>query len=93
MQTALPLYQPCPSQCKPSYRTKYRIILFIVKNITNYVNLANNFVSNLNNLGLGTKNVPDAIEWHFAAYWNHMYSYFGVTETEFKLFLRVIHVR
>ena len=22
--------------------------------------------------GLSTKNVPDAIEWHFAKYWDHM---------------------
>jgi len=73
-------FRKIPKKCTPLFDTL--ILQFQDKN------LANNFVSNLNNLGLGTKNLPDAIEWHFAAYWNHMYSYFGVTETEFKLFLK-----
>ena len=26
----------------------------------------------LSNLKIGTKNLPDAIEWHCSFYWNHM---------------------
>ena len=25
----------------------------------------------LNNSGIGTKNLPDAIKWHFAFFWKH----------------------
>ena len=28
----------------------------------------------LNNEGIGTKNLPDAIEWHCASYWDHALS-------------------
>lgn len=34
---------------------------------------ADAFVSLINEKGLGTKNVPDAIEWHFARYWDHIF--------------------
>jgi 8-amino-3,8-dideoxy-alpha-D-manno-octulosonate transaminase len=30
------------------------------------------FVSAMSEKGLGTKNLPDAIRWHFAKYWGHM---------------------
>jgi 8-amino-3,8-dideoxy-alpha-D-manno-octulosonate transaminase len=30
-------------------------------------------VSTMSEQGLGTKNVPDAIEWHFAGYWDHIF--------------------
>ncbi len=35
--------------------------------------LADNLVSIMKGEGLGTKNVPDAIEWHFAKHWDHMF--------------------
>jgi 8-amino-3,8-dideoxy-alpha-D-manno-octulosonate transaminase len=57
-----------PSQCKPLCDTL--IIQFDTKDI------ADSFVAGLKNEGLGTKNVPDAIEWHFVKYWDHMLSYF-----------------
>lgn len=31
------------------------------------------FVKLLNEQGLGTKNMPDAIDWHFAGTWNHIF--------------------
>jgi hypothetical protein len=31
---------------------------------------------------LGTKNVPDAIEWHFAGYWDHLFTHYGMTKEE-----------
>ena len=73
-------FRKIPKKCTPLFDTL--ILQFDDKN------LANKFVFNLNNLGLGTKNLPDAIEWHFATYWSHMFSYFGVTETEFKSHLK-----
>lgn len=34
---------------------------------------ADKYVKLINERGLGTKNVPDAIEWHFARYWDHIF--------------------
>ena len=34
---------------------------------------ANKFVHLYNKEGYGTKNIPDAIDWHFAGTWNHMF--------------------
>jgi len=45
-------------------------------------NQATEFVKLLNKNGLGTKNVPDAIEWHFAKYWDHMFEQYGLTKTD-----------
>jgi 8-amino-3,8-dideoxy-alpha-D-manno-octulosonate transaminase len=44
--------------------------------------LATKFVKELSNQGLGTKNVPDAVEWHFAGYWDHMAPAMGLTKNE-----------
>lgn len=35
--------------------------------------LSEKFVDQLKASGLGTKNVPDAIDWHFAGTWEHMF--------------------
>ena len=32
--------------------------------------------------GLGTKNLPSAFEWHFAGYWDHIFSRFGMTKDQ-----------
>ena len=34
---------------------------------------ATTFVHKYNNKGYFTKNLPDAIDWHFAGTWNHMF--------------------
>ena len=34
---------------------------------------AHNFVEKYNSAGYFTKNLPDAIDWHFAGTWNHMF--------------------
>ncbi|MCW7460320.1 DegT/DnrJ/EryC1/StrS family aminotransferase [Leptospira bandrabouensis] len=39
-------------------------------------------VTEMNQQGLGTKNVPDAIEWHFARYWDHMLVELGMSKKE-----------
>ena len=35
---------------------------------------ARNLVNELGKNNIGTKNVPDAIEWHCSAYWSHALS-------------------
>lgn len=39
--------------------------------------LAGRFVQGLKREGLGTKNVPDAMRWHFAKHWRHMFERHG----------------
>jgi len=29
--------------------------------------------------GFGTKNLPDAMEWHFAGYWDHIFCHYGMS--------------
>ena len=36
----------------------------------------------MKNNGLGTKIIPDAVEWHFAKYWNHIFSNYGISKEE-----------
>lgn len=38
---------------------------------------ATRFVDKLKEEGLGTKNVPDAMRWHFAKHWHHMFEKYG----------------
>ncbi len=57
-------FRKIPSQCNPLCDTL--IVQFDSKDI------ADEFVTRIQSNGLGTKNVPDAIEWHFAKYWDHM---------------------
>lgn len=35
------------------------------------------FLEGMKREGLSTKNVPDAIRWHFAKYWSHMFQKYG----------------
>jgi 8-amino-3,8-dideoxy-alpha-D-manno-octulosonate transaminase len=35
------------------------------------------FLGGLKREGLGTKNVPDAMRWHFAKHWSHMFEKYG----------------
>ena len=65
-----------PYKCKPLCDT---LIIQFENRVT-----ANSFVDELKNEGLGTKNVPDAIEWHFVKYWDHMVSYFNLEINELK---------
>ncbi len=44
--------------------------------------LATKLVNTMKDEGIGTKNVPDAIEWHFAKYWDHMLDKFNLTKTD-----------
>jgi len=48
----------------------YDTLILFVKN----KNLRNKIVNHLKSKGFGTKNLPDAIEWHCSAYWDHILS-------------------
>ena len=37
----------------------------------------NQFLRRMKEVGLGTKNLPDAMRWHFARHWSHMFKRFG----------------
>jgi len=72
-------FRKVPDKCTPLFDTL--IIQFDSKKNTD------NIVSELQKKGIGTKNVPDAIEWHFAKYWSHMVKYFDSNEKDMvKLF-------
>ena len=45
---------------------------------------ADKLVNIMKDKGLGTKNVPDAIEWHFAKYWDHMLDKIGLSKYELE---------
>ena len=53
----------------PDSSPSYDTFLFKVKK-----NKKNKIVNYLNKVGVGTKNLPDAIKWHFAFYWKHAVS-------------------
>jgi len=54
---------------KKSLQT-YDAFIFFIKN----KNLRKRIIKLLNNEKVGTKNLPDAIEWHCASYWSHAIS-------------------
>ena len=53
----------------PGSTPSYDTFLFKVKK-----NQKNKITKYLNKVGIGTKNLPDAIKWHFAFYWKHAIS-------------------
>lgn len=67
-------YRVIPQKCKPLCDT----FIFELPS----ADLARSFVQRMGENGLGTKNVPDAIEWHFAGYWDHLFQQFGMTKQE-----------
>ena len=42
------------------------------------------FLAGLKREGLGTKNVPDAMRWHFAKHWSHMFEKYGWYRESFR---------
>jgi 8-amino-3,8-dideoxy-alpha-D-manno-octulosonate transaminase len=67
-------FRRIPAQSEPLYDC----LIFQVET----ADRAKHIVSEMNKIGLGTKNVPDAIEWHFARYWDHMADVFGLSKEE-----------
>ena len=45
------------------------------------------FLKNLTAINIGTKNVPDAIEWHFAKYWMHIFKKFNMRKQKLEKML------
>jgi len=41
------------------------------------------FARKMGEAGLGTKNLPDAIRWHFARHWQHMFTEYGFYQDTF----------
>lgn len=58
-------FRVIPKQCIPSYDTL--IFHLPTKKQTD------KFAQLMAKEGLGTKNIPSAMEWHFAGYWNHIF--------------------
>jgi 8-amino-3,8-dideoxy-alpha-D-manno-octulosonate transaminase len=42
------------------------------------------FLAGLKREALGTKNVPDAMRWHFAKHWSHMFEKYGWYRDSFR---------
>ncbi len=42
------------------------------------------FLAGMKTEGLGTKNVPDAMRWHFAKHWSHMFEKYGWYRDSYK---------
>ena len=63
-----------PKQCSPLFDT----LIFSVNDNTT----AKKIVNLLNKNNIGTKNIPDAIEWHFAKYWGHIFNPLGISDSE-----------
>ena len=67
-------FREIPSKCNPLCDT---LIISLKDKKT-----ADMLVSNLLKNQIATKNVPDAIEWHFAKYWDHMLEEFQMSNNE-----------
>ena len=70
-----------PSKCNPLCDTL--IVQFDSKSI------ADEFVARIQDNKLGTKNLPDAIEWHYAKYWDHMLVQIEMSKIDFDKSLEV----
>lgn len=68
------VFRRIPEQCVPLCDT----LIFQLPT----AQLAASFVGRMAEEGLGTKNVPDAIDWHFAGTWDHVFSQYGMTKEE-----------
>lgn len=67
-------FRTIPAKCKPLCDT----LIFELPS----AEAAQDFVKLMGQNGLGTKNVPDAIEWHFAGYWDHLFKDYGMGKEE-----------
>ncbi len=63
-----------PSKCQPLCDC----LIFELPN----KEIADGFVKRMGEQKLGTKNLPDAFEWHFAGFWDHIFTRFGKTREQ-----------
>ena len=68
------VFRTIPEKCTASYDT----LIFQLPTRP----LAEKFTGRLYAEGLGTKNIPDALFWHFAGMWDHIFKHFGKTKEE-----------
>ncbi len=77
-------FREIPKKCKPLSDC----LIFSFSNEKK----AQRFVKNINKKGLSTKNVPDAIEWHFAKYWDHIFCQYGFDKKSLDESFRASHL-
>jgi len=65
-----------PKQCKPLCDT----FIFALPEEKQTIE----FLKLMNKQSIGTKNVPDAIEWHFARHWEHIFTHYGMSKEELE---------
>ncbi len=70
-------FRTIPEQCKPLCDT-FIFALPEEKQTLEFLKL-------MKKEGLGTKNVPDAIEWHLASHWNHVFKHYGISKEELNI--------
>jgi 8-amino-3,8-dideoxy-alpha-D-manno-octulosonate transaminase len=73
-------FRKIPKKCTPLCDTL--IIQFEDINRAKYI------VKKLSENKIGTKNVPDAIEWHFAKYWTHIFPIIGISKSQLEFQLK-----
>ncbi len=69
-------FRKVPNKCNPLCDT----LIFNLENSKK----TNDLLFELNKFSIGTKNVPDAIEWHFALYWDHILDKIELSMNELK---------
>jgi len=69
-------FRKIPNKCSPIYDC----LIFRV----NSKKIAKKFTRLMMKNGLKTKNLPDAIEWHFAKHWIHIFKKFKINKNELK---------
>ena len=52
-------------------------------------NLANKFLKEMIKAKLPTKNIPDALEWHFVKYWDHIFKKMNIKKEIIKKFSKI----
>ena len=70
-------FRKIPEKCSPLYDC----LIFKVPN----KNLALNFSNQLKKKNIITKNLPSAINWHFAKHWDHIFSKYGMNKKKLAI--------
>lgn len=60
------VFRAIPAKCTPSFDT----LIFHLPAKEH----ADIFAQKMSKVGLGTKNIPSAMEWHFAGFWDHIFT-------------------
>lgn len=63
-------FRAVPAPCEPLCDT----VIFLLPD----AKLAQEFARRMAEHGVGTKNLPDAMDWHFAGTWDHIFRHYGI---------------